>query len=258
MSVSFDEMSSYFVLATQVVTHHRVTQDASSVLTQASVPPRVPLVTKLSVAWPGWRTLRLARAAQPRQPHPVSEPGSETSWEPGAGAELCPGYSLSLSPLSIPDTKPLWAWARYPPPPGSPRIFTFKSPIQRFAFKCFFSETQSPSDYLHTAGNWFSTASEVWRNISSRLAHFWLERSWALLAILTTQIRPGESIQIQNWKHTFWISYLYNMPFRLHYNFPSKIRCEEHYSSGRPIAMIMITLLIMITAMRSDWCQTGN
>ena len=44
--------------------------------------------------------------------------------------------------------------------------------------------------------NWFSTASQVWRNISSRLAHFWLERSWALLAILTTQIRPGESIQM--------------------------------------------------------------
>ena len=165
-----------------------------------------------------------------------------------------------------------------------------------------------PHRRLPQPRNWFSTASEVWKNICSRLAHFWLERSWALLAILTTQIRPGESIQmienekssndffdlehwkekgspqaavkiqsfndisekwivifntftfaiVQNCKHTFWISYLYNMPFRLHYNFPSKIRCEEHYSSGRPIAMIMITLLIMITAMRSDWCQTGN
>ena len=156
MDVSFDEIVLLFC-SCNLGGHSSQSQPRCQLchlVTGLCVPPRVPLVTKLCVAWPGWRTLRLARAAQPRQPHPVTAPGSETSWEPGAGA-VSGLLSLSLSPPTIPDTKPLWARARYPPPPGSPgspRIFTFKSPIQRFAFKCFFSETQSPSDYLHTAG----------------------------------------------------------------------------------------------------------
>ena len=93
--------------------------------------------------WPEQPSLASLILCQSPAPRPAESPEPEPS---------CVRATLSLSPLSIPDTKPLWAWARYPPPPGSPRIFTFKSPIQRFAFKCFFSETQSPSDYLHTAG----------------------------------------------------------------------------------------------------------
>ena len=150
-----------------------------SALTGACVPPCVPLVTK-SLAWPGgWRTLatscaRLDRAAQPSVSltslilGPAHRPAE--SPEP----ELCPGSSppsLSLSLSLHPRYKAtLEPGPSHPPPPGSPgspRIFTFKSPIHRFAFKCFFSATSRLTDYLHTAGHQliFNSFSLIWENI---------------------------------------------------------------------------------------------
>ncbi len=107
---------------------------------------------------------------QPHQPHPVTEPGpgSETSWEPGAGAVSgLLSSSLSLHPRYKATLEP---GPSHPPPPGSPgspRIFTFKSPIHRFAFKCFFSETSRLSDYLPTAGHQLisNSFSLIWENI---------------------------------------------------------------------------------------------
>ena len=110
------------------------------------------------------------------QPSPVwASPAS--SWarltdQLRARSRSCVRAPLLLLPLSLhPRYKAtLEPGPSHPPPPGSPgspRIFTFKSPIRRFAFKCFFSATSRLSDYLHTAGHQLisNSFSLIWGNI---------------------------------------------------------------------------------------------
>ena len=181
----------------------------------ASVPPEVPLVTKSLLARPGWGLRATTEAGHwagrrpgpalsaSRSPGPVPEP--ETSWEPGAGAvsgllssSLHPRYKATLEPGP----------GSHPPPqarqshlPSIPRIFTFKSPIHRFAFKCFFSETAAVASQITSPpqpGHRLITNSfpKSERRFYSVLAQSWLELG---LAILTTQIRPSEA-QYKWWR----------------------------------------------------------
>lgn len=100
----------------------------------------------LEAGWPGWRTRRpLSVSLASSEPGP----GWETSWAPGLRAPLCCPLRRALFLRSLhPRYKATLAPGPLPPPPGCPgqwgvlpRLFTFKSPIQRFAFKCFFPET---------------------------------------------------------------------------------------------------------------------
>ena len=153
-----------------------------SELTGACVPPEVPLVTK-SLAWPAggrWPQVVRGWTEQPRQPSPVSASPASSCHRARARlrdqlrarSRSCVRAPLLSSSLSLhPRYKAtLEPGPSHPPPPGSPgspRIFTFKSPIHRFAFKCFFSETSRLSDYLPTAGHQLisNSFSLIWENI---------------------------------------------------------------------------------------------
>ena len=144
--------------------------------------------------WPEQPSLASLILSQRPAPRPAESP------EP----ELCPGYSLSLSLLP-----PSQIQSHFEPGPATrPRQAVRAHPVYlhlnhqytEICIKMLFLRDPvafrlTPHRRPHPR-NWFSTASEVWKNIYSRLAQYWLEGSWALLAILTTQIRPGESIQM--------------------------------------------------------------
>ena len=182
MQISFNEIVPLFWSCNPGGHSSQSPPYASSVCLSLCVPPRVLLVTKLCVAWPGWRTLRLEEdsPAQPRQPHPVTEPGSETSWEPGAGAV---SGLLSLSSLS-----PSQIQSHFEPGPATrPRQAVLAHPVylhlnHQYTDLHLNAFSQRPSSRLPITSppqapqprNWFPTASEVWKNIYSRLAQSWL------------------------------------------------------------------------------------
>ena len=119
----------------------------------------------------------------------------------GAGAELCPGYSLSLS-LSL---SPSQIQSHFEPGPATrPRqavrahlVYLHLNHQYRDLHLNAFS--QRPSRLQITSTPQAATKELILNSFSSLGEHFLTARtilSWALLAILTTQIRPGESIQM--------------------------------------------------------------
>ena len=91
--------------------------DDTPLITDASVPPEVPLVTKSLLARPGWGHRATTEAGHWAVLHPAlsAEPRARARYRSRRPAEspepeeLCPGSSPPPPPLFIPDTKPLWS-----------------------------------------------------------------------------------------------------------------------------------------------------
>ena len=174
-------LSRCFGLDTQVVTHLRV--PPMPALSACHCVSRPVSCWLLSSVWPGqdgghWGWRRTAQPSlaslilsQSPAPRPAESP------EP----ELCPGYSLSLlSPSQI--------QSHFEPGPATrPRQAVLAHPVylhlnHQYTDLHLNAFSQRPSSRLPMTSppqapqprNWFPTASEVWKNIYSRLAQSWL------------------------------------------------------------------------------------